>query len=51
MMGMHVLIVGNPVDGLKFYGPYKTGDEAIDAGERIDSGSEWWVAKIEELTE
>jgi hypothetical protein len=27
-MGMHVVIIGNPVEGFKVYGPFKTYDDA-----------------------
>ena len=28
IMGMHVVLVGNPVDGFEVYGPFKTYDHA-----------------------
>lgn len=42
---MFILITGNPVGGLFFYGPYKTSAEAMDAGEREDQDY-WWVAPL-----
>ena len=40
---MKILVVGNPVDGLQFYGPYETNDEAVDAADFHDS---WCVADL-----
>lgn len=34
LTGLHILCTGNPVDGFTFYGPFKTGADAIRAGER-----------------
>ena len=28
IMGMHVVIIGNPLEGFKVYGPFKTYDDA-----------------------
>lgn len=45
LMGMHILIIGNPVDGFEYYGPFKTGEEAIAYGEdRL--GGDWWIAPL-----
>lgn len=40
----HILIEGNPVDGLTFTGPFPTHGDAADAGD--DAGVDWWVAPI-----
>ena len=45
-MGMHVVIIGNPVDGLKIYGPFKTADAAVAWAE--DVTDTWWIAPLEE---
>lgn len=43
----HIIIVGNPVDGLRFFGPFPNGGAAVDwAGDNVDGGSEWWAAQI-----
>ena len=43
--GMHVVLYGNPVDGIKLFGPFKTGDEAVRwAGREIDDA--WWIAPL-----
>jgi hypothetical protein len=44
LKGIHILIVGNPVDGLTFYGPFATADEANAAGERVQD--DWWIAPL-----
>ena len=46
--GMHIIIVGNPVSGLEFIGPFKTGEDAVEWANRdahIDA--DWWVAPLE----
>lgn len=48
-MGMHVVIVGNPVDGVEIFGPFKTGDEATEWGDsHADVGKyrDWWVVPL-----
>lgn len=49
MMGLHIIITGNPVNGFRYIGPFKTADHAIDAAERFLSGVEadWWIAPLE----
>lgn len=45
-MGIHIVMVGNPVDGFRFFGPFKTWEHANDfAAQGIDS--EWWIVKLE----
>lgn len=41
---MHILITGNPVEGLCFTGPFTSHDEAVKHGEEI--GGDWWVAPL-----
>lgn len=48
MQGLHIIIIGNPVSGLEFIGPFATGDEAVEWANRdahIDA--DWWVAPLE----
>jgi len=45
-MGTHVGITGNPVDGLFFYGPFTTSEEAIEWAERNHDGQDWWIAPL-----
>lgn len=45
LMGMHILITGNPVDGFEYFGPFKTGKEAITYGEER-LGNDWWIAPL-----
>lgn len=45
----YIIITGNPVDGLRFIGPFTTGVEAAEfvcADPYLDD-HEWWIAKIE----
>lgn len=44
---MHIIIIGNPVDGFQFIGPFKTLDDAIEWESNVAIGADWWVAPIE----
>ena len=42
-----ILIVGNPVDGLRFYGPFNEGADAVEFAQQIDwPDADWWTADI-----
>ena len=48
-MGMHIVVVGNPIDGVKVYGPFKTAAHADDwATCHVDVGTlaDWWIAPL-----
>jgi hypothetical protein len=46
-MGLHIIVTGNPVDGLEFYGPFKTHDDAVEfANTDPHMPDEWWIAKL-----
>lgn len=48
--GLHVLVIGNVVDGLTFLGPYRTRDDAHAAGERRSDrvgDDAWTVAPLD----
>ena len=46
---MHIIIYGDPVDGLRFIGPFETAEEAVSSAEnwRNVRNDTWWVAKME----
>lgn len=45
-MGMHVVVSGNPFDGMTVWGPFKTGEDAtLWADAEIDS--DWWIVPLE----
>lgn len=45
LFGMHVVMIGNPVDGFTIYGPFKTGEDAILwAQDEVET--DWWIAKV-----
>ena len=47
IMGMHVVLVGNPVDGFKVYGPFKTYDDAAAwTDDPIHSHMETWIVPL-----
>ena len=41
---MFLLISGNPVDGLKYYGPFKTYLDAAEAADALDDNC--WVTQL-----
>ncbi|UTU07693.1 hypothetical protein CcrC1_gp008 [Caulobacter phage C1] len=46
---MFILIVGNPVDGYAYYGPFHDHDDATNYAENTGTeGNPWWVAPLEE---
>ena len=46
MYGLHIVITGNPVDGLFFDGPFKTGEEAMEWADINQQGQDWWIAPL-----
>jgi hypothetical protein len=43
----HLVIWGNPVDGLLFFGPFATYDEALLwANDNQASDKDWWLAPL-----
>ena len=43
----HVIIVGNPVDGLETYGPFRNAVEACEFGNTdADLPDEWWIMPV-----
>jgi hypothetical protein len=46
-MGMHVVLIGNPVDGFKVYGPFKTYDHAaVWTDDPTRSHMETWIVPL-----
>jgi hypothetical protein len=43
---MYILVLGNPIDGFKFEGPFATGSEAIEYGEGRYPQIEWWTVLL-----
>ena len=44
---MWIVIVGNPLDGLAFHGPFEYSDSAVDWAEIHAVDSDWWVSEVE----
>lgn len=40
----HILIVGNPVDGFRYYGPFPDLQSAVEWSERVDGDN--WVSEL-----
>lgn len=45
LTGMHVVLVGNPVDGFTVYGPFKTGEAASHYGQ-CETDDSWCIAPL-----
>lgn len=43
---MHILMVGNPLDGVQIYGPFDDEAEALAYGERYFRNDTWWVPRL-----
>ena len=50
-----IIVVGDPVFGFLFYGPFGSQAEArewqMDNSKELDAGSDWWVAPLEHWEE
>ena len=44
-MGLHVVIFGNPIDGMSIIGPFNHAPEAVDWADENADGT-WWVAPL-----
>lgn len=42
----HVVLTGNPVDGLVLYGPFEDGSDASGWAAANLPGADWWVAPV-----
>jgi hypothetical protein len=48
---MYILVVGNPVDGVRFYGPFTTTEQAsyyaaTTFEESDQDNTDWWIAAL-----
>lgn len=50
---MFILVVGNPINGLTFMGPFDSSEEATEFAETSFKKEEWWVAPLggEQITQ
>jgi hypothetical protein len=44
---MYILVIGTPIGGFEFVGPFPDADTAVEYGERHTEDREWWVAKLD----
>lgn len=45
---MHLLVMGNPVEGFVYHGPFPSEDQALNWGiANFPDGEDWWPAKLE----
>ena len=49
-MGMHVVVVGNPVDGIQIIGPFKTLAHAMEWAEEVMGDENYWLTPLEPET-
>lgn len=47
---LDIIVVGNPVDGFSFIGPFEDGEVAANWAENYAS-SEWWLATLDSPVE
>jgi hypothetical protein len=43
-----ILIIGNPIDGWKYIGPFKTEGDALQHPATEVDGWTWWVAELKD---
>lgn len=41
----YIIIIGDPVDGFRYFGPFMTHAEALEKAEEEDLAN-WWVAPL-----
>ncbi len=44
---MYIVVTGDPIDGLFFYGPFLSHEEATEFADREHGEFTWWVADLE----
>lgn len=44
--GIAIVITGNPVEGLFFYGPFNDEACAVEWATRHHDGQDWWVTRL-----
>lgn len=44
----YIIIEGNPVDGLQFFGPFPSAEAAQEWAERELADQEYWGARLEQ---
>ena len=49
-MGLHVVVIGNPLDGMSIFGPFNNGPEAVDWA-ACNADDTWWTVPLEEPEE
>lgn len=48
MSDLYAIVVGNPIDGVRLFGPTKGVDESNRVAEKLFHGDEYWVVELEE---
>jgi hypothetical protein len=48
---MYIVVAGNAVDGLAFYGPFDYSDVALDWAQRAIAGEQWLIADLQDSEE
>lgn len=47
MKTQFILIVGNPIEGFMYVGPFEDGDRANEYGQTHLEDAEWWVDRMQ----
>ncbi|MCE5292964.1 MAG: hypothetical protein LLG14_27525 [Nocardiaceae bacterium] len=42
----YLVVTGNPIDGLFFYGPFPVREDADKWAERNHEGQDYWIAEL-----
>lgn len=43
---MWIIVVGNPVDGFEYHGPFNHEDNAIQWADNYIEDEEWWLSHL-----
>lgn len=44
---MYIVIIGDPMGGFKYFGPFPTAEEAESWMDNSDA-KDWWIAEVEQ---
>lgn len=48
-MNAFILVYGNPIDGLKFIGPFGDAEAATEYAEKYGIEADWWLTELESI--
>ena len=47
-MNRYLVLIGNVIDGVEFFGPFDTHEDALEYASRHHGGAEWHIGTLNE---